>query len=541
MKKTAPPPLCEIDRLITEAIASYAPQCEHTRVVAQQAVEVAHAAAYVEGEARALLWWAKSELVLVGWREAKPLVSRALRLLQSAPDSATRAQLLHVQAQCHVAAGHPTAAIRVWLQCLSVAVACSAVECYVEACLGIGDLYVVHEEREQAFYYHSLAYEFAGLLGNDDLRAKSGLFLAADLIQLKRFDIAKSILLSTEQHLILPLRRDWLAELCNYLGRIYSESGEFDLARHYLDRAYEINLETGYLWDQTVTLLALGRMTRKQGNDPESERFLLRALDVVGRFGAANLTMQIHEELTKLYEARGDHARAVMHYIGFHDHYMLITREGQAARHAKHSARRLANIEIKLRLMSSALEVQQLRMQSEAHNKQMKQLETAAYRDSLTGIYNRRTLDQRLPDLVQLAQDSGTPLSMLVIDFDHFKRINDGFSHLTGDRVLQQGALLLQDGIREADLLARYGGEEFTLVLPGATLAVAAQIAERIRRRVAEFDWNSIAPSLKVTVSIGCAQLRPQDNGESLLALADEALYRAKRSGRNRVREAMFV
>ncbi|SMC29914.1 diguanylate cyclase (GGDEF) domain-containing protein [Andreprevotia lacus DSM 23236] len=538
MKTATPAPFSDIERLIDEAQASYAPRCEQTLVLAQQAVELARKAAYAEGEARALLWWAKSAFVLSGWRDAKPLVTRALKLAPEQTAGALRAQLQHVVAQCHVAAGHPALALQSWLQCLNGALQTESVATVVEACLGIGDLYVVHDDRQQAFYYHSLAHEFAQLLGDDDLCAKSSLFLASDLIKLKRLDIAKSVLLGTEQHLILPLRRDWLAEMCNYLGLIYSESGEFELARRYLDRAYEINLETGYLWDQTVTLLSLGRMTRKQGNDAEAENFLKRALDVVMRFGAANLIMQIHEELSKLYEARGDHARAVMHYIGFHDHYMQIAREGLATQATRSSARRLANLEIKLRLMSSELEVQQLRQQSQATSQQMKQLETAAYRDGLTGIYNRRTLDQRLPDLVKLAQGSGTPLAILVIDFDHFKLINDNFSHQTGDRVLQEGALLLQEGIRDADLLARYGGEEFALVLPGATLPVAVQVAERIRQRVANFDWDEIAPGLRVTVSIGCAQLRATDTIESLIALADQALYSAKRGGRNRVREA---
>ncbi|KAF0814719.1 Diguanylate cyclase VdcA [Andreprevotia sp. IGB-42] len=538
MKRANPDPLGEIDRLIDAARDSYAPRCEETLTLAQQAADAARRVHYTAGEARALLWWARSVLVLKGWHDAKPLVQRALRLVQDDADLPTRAMLLHVLAQCQAAAGQPAVAARSWLRCLTDALASGATECCIEACLGLGDLFVLHEDIEQAFYYHALAHELAGLIRHEDLRAKSGLFMASALIKLKRFDTAKSILLDTERHLILPLRRDWLAETCHYLGLIHSEAGDYAIARHYLDRAYEISVETGYLWDQTITLLSLGRMTRKEGKEAEAEQLLHKALDVVSRFGAANLTMQIHEELSALYEARGDHARAVMHYIGFHDHYMQIAREGLAALAARQSARRLASLEIKLRLMSSELEVQQLRQQSEAHNQQMKQLETAAYRDGLTGIYNRRTLDQRLPDLVQLAQSSDTALSLLVIDFDHFKQINDNHSHLAGDRVLKQGALLLQDGIRDADLLARYGGEEFTLVLPGAPLHVAMQVAERIRRRIAEYPWEKVAPGLHVTVSIGCAQLRDGDGGDSLIAQADEALYRAKRAGRNRVLEA---
>ncbi|WP_051710620.1 tetratricopeptide repeat-containing diguanylate cyclase [Andreprevotia chitinilytica] len=535
-------PFAEIDRLLNEAKDSYAPRCELTLELAQKAAILATAANYTAGEAQALLWWGKSALVLSGASKARPLFIKGLRLAEEANHPHLAAQLLLALGQCSAANGDSGKAVAYWIKCLDLAVDIGAVDCYIEACLGMGNLHVAQDDRQQSFYYNALAHEFAELHDDVDLRAKSSLHLAADLIQLKRFDIAKAILMQAEQYLILPLRRDWLAEICNYLGLIYSEAGEFVLARHYFDRAYEINLEPGFLWGRTVTLLGLGRMTLKAGNDIEAEKFLQQALEVVSRFGAANLTMQIHEELSSLYEARGDHARALMHYIGYHDHYLLIANEGAAGRASSRSARRLANVEIKLRLMSSELEVIRLRQQRDVHSQQMKKLETAAYRDALTGIYNRRALDERLPAMVQQAHATGQPLSMLVIDFDHFKRINDGFSHLIGDRVLQTGAGLLLDGIRDGDLLARYGGEEFALVLPGTPAAIAMQVAERIRHRIADYDWpQHIAPGLKVTVSIGCAPLRPGDAGEQLIGHADEALYVAKRSGRNRVREALIV
>jgi two-component system, cell cycle response regulator len=161
-----------------------------------------------------------------------------------------------------------------------------------------------------------------------------------------------------------------------------------------------------------------------------------------------------------------------------------------------------------------------------------------AITDALTGLFNRRYMESHLATLVEQASARGKPLASLVIDIDYFKAINDTHGHDAGDDVLRDFALRLKRSIRGIDLACRYGGEEFVIVMPETDMAVAAMVAERLRRRIAAepFPIQQGARAIPVTISIGIAALRGNDDtAAALLKRADEALYRAKRDGRNRV------
>jgi len=180
----------------------------------------------------------------------------------------------------------------------------------------------------------------------------------------------------------------------------------------------------------------------------------------------------------------------------------------------------------------------QLRAQSELFvtRAEADQVRVESRRDQLTRLGNRREADLRWPELLADARRGGTPLAAAMIDLDDFKRINDGFGHAVGDAVLVAVAGVLRDNTRAADLAARIGGEEFLLVLPEATRERAHEICDRLRQRVAAYDWSQVAPGLAVTLSIGLAGAPPYD-AAALTARADAALYAAKAAGRNRVVE----
>jgi len=161
-----------------------------------------------------------------------------------------------------------------------------------------------------------------------------------------------------------------------------------------------------------------------------------------------------------------------------------------------------------------------------------------AITDALTGLFNRRYMESHLGTLIEQAAARGKPLAALLIDIDYFKAINDSHGHDAGDDVLRDFALRIKRSIRGIDLACRYGGEEFVIVMPETDVAVAAMVAERLRRRIASepFAIQQGATSIPVTISIGIAALRGKDDtAASLLKRADQALYRAKRDGRNRV------
>src|SRR5471032_1924823 len=161
-----------------------------------------------------------------------------------------------------------------------------------------------------------------------------------------------------------------------------------------------------------------------------------------------------------------------------------------------------------------------------------------AITDALTSLFNRRYMEMHLATLVEQAAARGKPIAVLVVDIDFFKSVNDGHGHDAGDDVLREFALRIRKAIRNIDLACRYGGEEFVIVMPETDMAVASMVAERLRRRIAAepYTIQQGTRPIKTTISIGIATLDTAgDNVAKLIKRADQALYRAKRDGRNRV------
>lgn len=160
-----------------------------------------------------------------------------------------------------------------------------------------------------------------------------------------------------------------------------------------------------------------------------------------------------------------------------------------------------------------------------------------AYTDSLTGLYNRRYLNANLDRKILEIAESAKPLSFIMLDVDHFKPVNDTHGHAIGDEVLIEIARRLGEGVRDMDFIARYGGEEFAIVLPDANADIGHKVAERMRRSIGELPIRlQNGQQLPVTVSLGVATATsPLEEAEDLIRRADEALYDAKRCGRDRV------
>jgi two-component system cell cycle response regulator len=162
----------------------------------------------------------------------------------------------------------------------------------------------------------------------------------------------------------------------------------------------------------------------------------------------------------------------------------------------------------------------------------------AAVVDSLTGLNNRRYLDSHLAAMVGQATAAGRPLSLMALDIDHFKRVNDTYGHAAGDDVLRGFAARVKSAIRGVDLMCRLGGEEFVVVMPDTAKDVALRVAERVRGLVeaTPFVIEEGRRSIAVTVSVGVSERGRDGDASALLRRADEALYQAKAEGRNRVR-----
>jgi two-component system, cell cycle response regulator len=199
-----------------------------------------------------------------------------------------------------------------------------------------------------------------------------------------------------------------------------------------------------------------------------------------------------------------------------------------------------ARMRAMLRIKRLQDELDQKNRELEDANKRLKKLSIT---DGLTGLYNHRHVHQLLHDEFERSSRTGEPVAVAMIDLDRFKRINDTYGHPTGDVVLYETAKILGETAREIDMVGRYGGEEFIVILPNTGEEEAEHFAERVRQAVEAYVFRDEVNEIRMTTSAGVAALPAPDvdSPETLLKRADEALYEAKESGRNRVVRASEI
>lgn len=190
-----------------------------------------------------------------------------------------------------------------------------------------------------------------------------------------------------------------------------------------------------------------------------------------------------------------------------------------------------------VKLARQVMALIELRANERSLEAAVRELELLATTDDLTGLHNRRSLQHRLKFEVARARRFRSPLSALMIDVDHFKKINDEYGHIVGDQVLANIGRLLRESLRVIDLPSRYGGEELCIILPNTPVEGACKLAENLRVKIEALLHDAGARQFQVTVSIGVGAFNHMDinDADSLLQQADAALYHAKRAGRNRV------
>jgi diguanylate cyclase len=308
------------------------------------------------------------------------------------------------------------------------------------------------------------------------------------------------------------------------LGETLLLQGELALARPLLMQAMELAQTRGlkaHIWRVRTSLadwhLAAG--------DAERARHLARGLiGEMGEQAPQQTAIRAHDAAYRACRALGLHEEALGH---------LETAERTERQ------RTTSQLRSQSQLFVTRTEAEQARAQADlAHadaawqRQRAAEYAAAAERDVLTGLGNRRHLERRCAELLPVLAAEGQPLSLALLDIDHFKQVNDQHGHTAGDQVLVHLAQLLRENTRGGDVLARHGGEEFVIVLPGMELPRAAEVCERLRERVAAYGWPVRGG---LTISIGLAASPPWELAP-LLQRADEALYRAKASGRNSVK-----
>lgn len=317
------------------------------------------------------------------------------------------------------------------------------------------------------------------------------------------------------------------------IGVCYSALGDVERALSYFLNQLEGLRDIEQKQAVSVCLSNIGEIYRHQGKYTDSLNCLQEALQLANEIGTKRWQSLAHHELSKTFELLGDSLRAFSHYKLYHGLQREIFSD---------SAKRKANtLAMRLEIERSQRETELQRMHSArlkelndelAH--QAKQLERQAREDALTGLANRRFLDSELERLFEQMKAEGRSLAVAVIDIDRFKQVNDLFSHQVGDQAVRTVAAILRRHTRASDLVGRFGGDEFVIAFPDQTFESASRACERIREEALQYDWDSVAKGLQVTLSIGIAD-DPAESHEQILAHADQALYAAKKAGRNSV------
>jgi len=263
-------------------------------------------------------------------------------------------------------------------------------------------------------------------------------------------------------------------------------------------------------------LLTLAEAKRLGGDLESAQEALDRAGVLIEKFGLEGRRPEVMREQGELFAATGDHEAAFHTYKAFHTadvEIRALQRDGRA------------------RTLNAIFEATEAQRSRDFFRE-------LAVRDPLTGLHNRRHLDASMAELLAGLRTGTESVTVGLVDLDHFKRVNDTYSHAVGDTVLQRVAGLLEQAAASVEdgIAARMGGEEFVLVLPHLTRDAAVPRFEALRRSIAEQPWAEVTAGLSVTASVGIGSA-PEDGLDKaeILAEADRNLYRAKRAGRDRV------
>ncbi|MDH6237704.1 diguanylate cyclase [Cryobacterium sp. CG_9.6] len=305
------------------------------------------------------------------------------------------------------------------------------------------------------------------------------------------------------------------------------ELGQNVEAREQVGRAKAIAHANGFRNLEINNDAQLATIFRAEGNLDEATAMMDAQLQDPSSGEDLVLLTALHRGLFEMHKASGRYQEALHHFEQLHD---LTFR--MAAQTAGLQSKMLINT---IEIEQARHEAERARLEAQVERIRAEEFNTAAQTDPLTQLPNRRALDRALPIMVAHAREADESLCAAMIDFDHFKRVNDTFGHAVGDQVLVVMSALLREVTRETDLAVRMGGEEFLLVFADTRRDQAEQACQRLLAAVRGYPWNTLKQGLSCSVSAGVAKWQPGETSAHWLARADSVLFAAKRAGRDQV------
>jgi diguanylate cyclase (GGDEF)-like protein len=465
----------------------------------------------------------------------------ALRLQREAGDLSGEGDSLNLMGNVHYSAGNLLEALEHYSASLRVEESLGA-KLGVSHCLNnIGNIHGQLGDFQRALEFHTRAVSYKRDLGDRAGEAIGLTNVGSSYEQLGDFPRALACYQEALDLARSVGERSTEIDALRNMGDVHQKLGDRVRALSCYREGIGIAYEFGAPLLEVECRIGAGRVLTVLDRTGEATSDLEDALALAERVESKMLVYEAHLALSEAREASGDVAEALRHFKEYHrieDEVFNTETE-----------RRIQAVIAHAEIEQSQREAELLRVRNDeliaandekAHllgvlRSQAEELDRLSREDSLTGLFNRRHIDMALAMEWERACRFGRDLSVIILDIDHFKQVNDELSHAAGDRVLAEVSRILHGATRGVDVVGRWGGEEFVLVLVETPAERAAVLAEKLRESIELHDWSVVGPALRVTASFGVADNRGAESPDGLLATADARLYTAKRAGRNRV------
>jgi diguanylate cyclase (GGDEF)-like protein len=526
MLELAPTTTTDIDQLTDEAWRKRDSNPGEARSLADQVKTLSEPAGYTLGQGRSLV--VSSFLHYRAGRFGPGLQDAlvALEILDPAQDLTWLSRLYNNLGLLYDGLGERPQAMNWLLKQLELGRRMNDEQQEATALHDLGFLTTNLAEKRSYFYK---AHSLFSKVGDGWGVVLSCLNLADICVQEEKHDEALTLALeamSIENHEGQAVEKAYISQT---LGTIYAAKGDDTKALEYHHDCLKFTREgLGDVNLEPMTYLDIGKIYQKLGRFEEALEYLEKGLYIAQKMDFRVSIYVAHETLANYHKVTGNFTKALQHFETFHTlKEAIFNTDNEQKMRAMEVIHRTETAKQESALQQRKnVELQEHIAHLQTLNAQVKALSIS---DPLTGLYNRRYLFEYLAGL-----ESGQTVSLAILDIDHFKKINDTYSHFIGDDVLRGTATLLSAFLRSSDIAARFGGEEFVVVLGQTTQDQAVLACERLRQSVEAHVWSEQHPELSVTISIGVATGLAEEY-ETLLQTADKKLYEAKNLGRNRV------
>ncbi|MEJ2758193.1 MAG: diguanylate cyclase [Anaerolineales bacterium] len=400
----------------------------------------------------------------------------------------------------------------------------------------IGYIYIDLSEPTKGLSYLQQSYDILESTDSLEELGKTMFSLCHAYLNLQRYDSALHIGIQALAHFRNSEKYYLFADALSHVGRVYSGMEKFIQAEEKFLDALTLAKKYKYPREASIALSFLGKIKHMQQKDEDAEINLLESLNLAEQINLTPTLQDCHQLLAEIYANQGNFQKAYIHHKQFHQ---LSEQLQQLDIRNRVKVLELSHNLETTRKISDALKEQnqELRKEVRLRKRTQAKLEELSQKDPLTGLFNRRHFFELAEREFTRSRRYSRPVSMIMIDLDHFKTVNDTHGHLVGDEILAQLAHRITENSREVDIVGRYGGEEFIILLPETTLDDAMILAKRIWNSLTHRPINTSSLMLPIEVSMGVSSCNCKKDLSlyELIDQADQALYRAKDLGRNRI------